>query len=72
VAPPPPDPSRPWSGLVTFEDVVVKFSKEEWELLDLSHRSLYWEVMLANHNTVSSLRKNRFDCKFRGEDGERA
>ncbi|XP_062829422.1 zinc finger protein 25 isoform X2 [Anolis carolinensis] len=46
-------------GLVTFEDVVVKFSKEEWELLDLSHRSLYWEVMLANHNTVSSLRNDQ-------------
>ncbi|KAG8506104.1 Zinc finger protein 717, partial [Galemys pyrenaicus] len=42
-------------GMVSFEDVTVNFTWEEWQELNDAQRTLYWDVMLETYSFLLSL-----------------
>ncbi|XP_055475354.1 zinc finger protein 809-like [Psammomys obesus] len=60
------DDPQSMKGSVSFEDISVDFSWDEWQDLDVAQRTLYRDVMLENYNSLMFLDKNKTVCSTEG------
>ena len=49
---------------MTYDDVHVNFTEEEWDLLDPSQKRLYKEVMLETYMNLTAIGKTVNFCCF--------
>ncbi|XP_036077132.1 zinc finger protein 26 isoform X6 [Rousettus aegyptiacus] len=59
-------------GLLSFKDVSMEFTWEEWQLLDSTQRHLYRDVTLENYSNLVSVgyHGTKPDLVFKLEQGE--